>query len=144
MVRRNDPEKRREWERRFRRFQTSGLTIGRFCNQENLAVHTFHYWARRLRSMEASQPGMEGGRSASDTPGLGQSQANRRSVDRSRSAPSEAPMVRFLFDAGVQVSIPTDCLEAIRCVAQSVQRPSITQDSSFREVIVRDSSPENR
>lgn len=40
------------WRDRVRRQGVSGLTIGRFCDQERLSVASFHSWKRRLRLVE--------------------------------------------------------------------------------------------
>ena len=52
-------------------------------------------------------------------------------------------MVQFQFERGLRVSIPAHCLEAIRCLVQSVQESLPNQDACFQEVIVRDPSREN-
>ena len=122
MIRKVDDGKRRVWEKRLERFRASGLTAARFCRGEGVSPHMFHYWAKRIESAASG--------------------AAPCSVERSDSAKGSAPTVRFLFDRGVQVSIPADCLEAIRCLVDCVQQSIVAPSDSFHQVIVRDSSRE--
>jgi hypothetical protein len=123
MARQGDDRKRKDWEQRLARFVSSGLTVGRFCQNEKVATHTFYYWARRIRRA---------------TP---QAHAVRR-----QRLPVEAPEAResagsdvvcFRFDNGVAVSLPAHCLDAIRCLADALcqSRPAGTQ--AFQQVFVR-------
>jgi hypothetical protein len=38
-----------EWSKRIERFTRSGLSLGRFCMQENVGVQSFYYWKKRLQ-----------------------------------------------------------------------------------------------
>lgn len=145
MVRRCNVEKRREWEQRLGRFQSSGLTVGRFCQRENVPIHTFHYWARQIRSGASTTAGAHGtGSSSLANEILRRPSVRSQSAERSGPATNDTAVVRFLFDTGVQVSIPADCLAAIRCLVQAVQKPVLADAGSFHQVIVRDSSGEVR
>jgi hypothetical protein len=44
-----DAAKERYWRDVLRRFGTSGLGTKRFCAQEGVPEHQFHWWRRRLR-----------------------------------------------------------------------------------------------
>jgi hypothetical protein len=116
------------------------LTIDRFCRRENVTVYTFHYWARQLRSAS-----VEAGTSR-DQPSSKLKQRSQRANDTaSTQAANEArSVVQFAFESGIRVSIPAHCLKAIRCLVESIQKPSLLQDASFREVIVRDLPAEKR
>ena len=35
------------WSQRLSRFRNSGLSIARFCAQENIHTYSFYYWAKR-------------------------------------------------------------------------------------------------
>ena len=141
MVRRIDSIKRRVWEQRLQRFQSSGLTISRFCLREKVGVHTFHYWARRLRAGNSTE---RPSRREAQVP----TENLRRAVARGdgnemNCAKQDAAMVQFQFERGLRVSLPAHCLEAIRCLVQSVQKSLPNQVGSFQEVIVRDPAREN-
>jgi hypothetical protein len=41
-------ELRRIWEERIQKQKTSGLSIQRWCRENQLAPHLFHYWNARL------------------------------------------------------------------------------------------------
>jgi hypothetical protein len=41
-------EKKLEWEEKIRQQSKSGLSIERWCRQNEIAAHMFHYWKGRL------------------------------------------------------------------------------------------------
>jgi hypothetical protein len=129
MVGRQDVQKRRAWEVRFGRFRASGLTVSRFCEQERVSMHTFYYWAKRVRSTSVR------------TPEQGPSKASQRGRQFVKHAPtaggiSNAAVVRFHWNAAVEVSVPADCLDAIRCLAECLQHARVERSDAFQEVIV--------
>ena len=130
MVSRQDVEKRRAWEMRFERFRASGLSVARFCEQERVSMHTFYYWAKRVGS-NSTRPSTS---------------ATANSPRRSR--PSVKPaattgkiantaLVRFSWSAGVEVSVPADCLSVIRCLAECLQHMHTERPDAFQELVVR-------
>ena len=44
----SSPEKKLEWEEKIRQQRESGLSIERWCRQNQILPHTFHYWKDRL------------------------------------------------------------------------------------------------
>ena len=52
MGRRPDDGKRDEWMQRFRRRETSGLTVATFCEWEGVSVAAFYRWQKKLRAGE--------------------------------------------------------------------------------------------
>jgi hypothetical protein len=44
--------------------------------------------------------------------------------------------VRFRFDAAVKVSVPAECLDAIRCLVECIGRHRVERDAAFREIVV--------
>jgi hypothetical protein len=48
MVRRVDEVRRAEWQDRFCRFRSSGLSVQQFCAEEGVSVATFYVWRKRL------------------------------------------------------------------------------------------------
>ena len=130
MVSRQDVEKRRVWEGRFERFRASGLSVARFCEQERVSVHTFYYWAKRVGSNSA-------GPSAS---GAGKvSRRSRPSVKPAATAGgiTNAALVRFSWNAGVEISAPADCLSVIRCLAECLRHTRAERPDAFQELVVR-------
>ena len=55
MARHADERRFLEWRGRLARHAKSGLTVARFCEREDVAVATFHYWRRKCRGAAASQ-----------------------------------------------------------------------------------------
>jgi len=118
MVSRQDLQKRRQWEARYKRFRASGLTVTRFCEKEGVAVNTFYNWAKRLRLPDATA-------SIPDS--------TLRNVADSTSG----SFVRFRWNAAVEVLVPADCLDAIRCLAECLKHVPAERSDAFQEVVVR-------
>ena len=130
MVSLPDVEKGRAWEVRFERFRASGLSVARFCKQERVSVNTFYYWAKRVGSNSARPRTSEAGK------------APRRSHPSVKPAATaggmaNAALVRFSLNAGVEVSVPADCLGVIRCLAECLQHRRAERPGAFQELVVR-------
>lgn len=130
MVSRQDVAKRRAWEVRFGRFRASGLSVGRFCEQERVSVNTFYYWAKRVGA-NAVRPFPSG---AGHT--LRRSRPSVKPAARAGGIASAA-LVRFSWKAGVEVSVPADCLGVIRCLVECLQHPQAERPESFQELVPR-------
>ena len=129
MASRQDVQKRRAWERRFQRFRTSGLTVARFCQQERVSTHTFYYWAKRVASVSVE---------TSSSNSQDASCRKRSSVECPPTTPggTNVALVRFYCPAAVEVAVPADCLDAIRCLAECFQHASWERSGAFQEVVV--------
>jgi len=128
MTRGLDVQKLRQWEQRLERHRASGLTVGRFCADERVSVNTFYYWAKRLGGL-------------SRKPQVAPAAEGRRAPVRQAAAsdlvvPANAAVVRFRLNAAVEVSVPADCLEVIRCLANCVQHSQLERNAAFHEVVV--------
>ncbi|WP_165797753.1 IS66 family insertion sequence element accessory protein TnpA [Heyndrickxia sporothermodurans] len=44
MSQRNNPELRKEWERRIALFRASGLTQSKWCEINEISIHKLKYW----------------------------------------------------------------------------------------------------
>ena len=129
MTRRLDIQKRREWGQRFERSHSGGLTVGRFCANERVSVNTFYYWARRV----GSQPDRPQADQADEAP-EGRPQRVRQAA--ASDLATNAAVVRFRLSAAVEVSVPANCLEVIRCLAHCVQHSPAERGYAFQEVVV--------
>lgn len=129
-----DSEKRQVWTTRFARYQASGLSVARFCEQERVSVNTFYRWAKLVGSNSAK-------------PSTLISKPPRRGCPPLKPAIvagmiAQGGVVRFCWNVGmgkvgVEVSVPADCLEAIRCLAECLQRARPECSDAFQEVVVR-------
>jgi len=130
MVSRQDVEKRRAWEVRFERFRASGLSVTRFCEQERVSVHTFYYWAKRVRPNSTRSSF-----SAAGNP----PHRRRQSVQHTPTAAgiSNVALVRFYCRGVVEVSVPAECLSVIRCLAECLQHTHTEHPDAFQELVVR-------
>ncbi len=130
MTRRLDIQKRREWEQRFERYRAGGLTVGRFCANERVSVNTFYYWARRV----GSQPDRPRSDQADKAP-EGRPRRVRQAATSDLATAANAAVVRFRLSVGVEVSVPANCLEVIRCLADCVQHSPAERGYAFHEVL---------
>jgi hypothetical protein len=126
MTIRQDVQKRAVWAERLGRYRQSGLTVAGFCESEHVSVNTFYYWAKRVGT---------GSTVASSHPRSDPAEPRREPVRHTHLAGGTA-LVRFYFSAAVEVSVPADCLDAIRCLAQCVQHPQAECSGAFQEVVV--------
>ncbi len=130
--------KRQAWAERFGRYRTSGLTVARFCAQERVSVNTFYYWARRVCDAASSSviPSRPSLRAASPPARQQRSAAAREPLTESGSMRSRGGEVRFRFDAAVEVSVPAECLDAIRCLVECISRRPDDRNTAFHEIVV--------
>lgn len=42
------PEKQHEWDEKFRKQRESGLSIDRWCRENQVQPHAYYYWKERL------------------------------------------------------------------------------------------------
>jgi hypothetical protein len=129
MMRRLDVQKRRQWEERFERYRAGRLTVARFCTKERVSVNTFYYWAKRFDLRSTRIRSAEQERAAKQ---------NREPVRAAHvlAEVANAPWVHFRLGVAVEVSVPTHCLDVIRCLAQELQRSSAEHSAAFQEVVV--------
>ncbi len=55
MARQADERKFIDWRARLARHAKSGLTVAGFCEREDVAVATFHYWRRKCQGEAATR-----------------------------------------------------------------------------------------
>jgi hypothetical protein len=129
MASRQDGRKRQEWEVRLERCRVSGLTVAQFCKRERVSLNTYYYWARRVRSASAKTPSPRSGNA---------SWRGRRTVKQAPTADGvpSAALVRFHWNGEVEVSVPADCLDAIRCLAECLSQARAEHSDAFQEVLV--------
>jgi hypothetical protein len=122
MTSRQDVQKQKAWAERLGRYRASGLSVTRFCASEGVSPNTFYYWARRVPA---------GSTAASPSP---RSDATRPAHGAAGTTPPA--VVRFHLQGAVEISVPADCLEAIRCLGQCLQQAWGERSGGFREVVV--------
>lgn len=106
----------REWSSRLDRYRRSGMTLAKFCRDEQVSVPSFYYWRDRLASRHVESDTIT-------TP-----------ATTSNSTP-DSPSVRFTIHAGtIKIECQADSLQAIDAVLAWASR---NQDSKFQQVIVQ-------
>ena len=129
MMRRLDGQKLHLWKERFKRFRSSGLTVGEFCSNERVSANTFYYWKKRVDGGPATVRVAQ------------REQAFQRLVEPGRRASSVAPsnaLVQFRFHAA-EISVPANCLDVIRCLTLCAQHVPSESNHAFHEVRPRHS-----
>lgn len=114
-----DPHKLSNWRKRLKRFHTSGQTVTKFCQHEKVTPSTFYYWSKRLRQGEPPVPAAIPSRPHCDS----ESDRLREPVAKTCKQPAvgagpTGPMVHFVWNQNLQLSIPSHCLDAIRSVLE--------------------------
>ena len=100
---------------------------------QRVSVNMFYYWAKRLRADSTI--------AVARTPSSPRRQAVELGHERTRhihavAGTARSALVRFRFHKAVEISVPADCLEAIRCLAQCVQQARVESARAFQEVVV--------
>ena len=131
MTRRLDVQKRRQWEQRLERHRASGLTVGRFCADERVSVNTFYYWVKRVGS-PARKPLI----TPAEETSVRLPQRVRQAAAAEPSTTANPAVVRFRLNAAVEVTVPADCLEVIRCLANCVQHSQPERSAAFHELVL--------
>ena len=134
MTRRFDVRKRRQWEERFERHRSGGLTVADFCAKERVSVNTFYYWAKRIDRRSTAARSVRSGHSVGAT---AQAQPSPRVATEGFSAvAAKTALVRFRLGTPVEVLVPANCLDVIRCLAHWLQGSSAERADAFQEVVV--------
>ena len=122
-----DVQKRQAWAARFARYRASESSVARFCKQERVSPNTFYYWAKRLRTTLAPAA------SWADRAVPLQHASERSATDNS----AREAVVRFRWNTGVEVLVPAECLEAIRCLAKYLVEVGDRHGEAFQGVVVK-------
>jgi hypothetical protein len=133
MAKQIDSKKLAIWTDRLRRFRESGVSVTRFCAAEAITMSAFSYWSKRLADFATKQLVASPSKRAADrgTP-------RRSSIGQSAGECSVGPsLFSVRIDDGIQIEIPTDQIEAIRCVMQCIHQTQRSEsESRFHRVVV--------
>lgn len=145
MAKQVDAQKHAEWRERLDRFDASGRTVAQFCREEGVTSHRFYYWVKRVRGSKGSRQARDRKQAA-----LRADATSRDTLTTSKGGPfseqpsSVEPRVHFTWDSKLRISVPADCLDAIRCVLQFASDQTddphveVSTAQAFRQVIVAD------
>jgi len=129
MKRRVDSKKLALWSERFKRFRESGLSITRFCANESVSVSSFSYWTKRLEAK--AHVAMR------DQVAVDESKRLLSDATLRERALETKPSFSIRIHDSIQISVPVDCLEAIRCVMQCIQDLQVSASTDrFHRVVV--------
>ena len=124
------------WRERFKRFQSSGMTVKAFCEREGVSAWNFHAWKRRL--------GLASGRSRSRRKPASRPKA--RSRREAAGQPEEKPLfvpvtiepvasvseVRIELPGGAVVHVPSGADERLvaLCIRSAIVAARLGEDAS--------------
>lgn len=111
MARSSDSGKAVAWRRRVRRFDCSGLTIARFCEQEGVAKASFYRWRNKLADQRSPTRGGD----------------QMPAFQAVRVTQPDMP-VAIRLPGGVRIEVPTHNLDAIRAVLGELLRANVTRE----------------
>ena len=97
MARTVDRKKFAEWQRRFARHRTSGLTVAEFCRREGVEAGCWKYWQRQVERLKTGEP---------------RRAASRAAFQAVEIIPRRAVVVRF--PGGTTFEIPDDRIDLVR------------------------------
>lgn len=128
MARQDNIRKAREWTQRLRRFQSSGMTVAKFCEVERVAPHIYYYWVRRFRAA--------GSKSAKSNDER-QAHAVRERSDSAIVPGTGTSNVQLRLTSGIQISIPADNIDALRCIVRCLSETGAGSEAgSFQRVVI--------
>jgi hypothetical protein len=133
MAQRIDSKKLAIWTERLKRFRESGVSLTRFCASEAITLSAFSYWSKRLAEYATKQSVATPTKRPVDQVAGGQNNQKQSSVD----CPAKQSLFSVRIDDSIQIEIPADQLDAIRCMMQCIQeirRPE--PESRFHRVVV--------
>jgi transposase-like protein len=120
MARSISDRKRREWQRRLRRFHKSRQSIAAFCRQEGVSPPLFYFWRKRLAPAARAEGLGDVPRPASGYPGF-------RPV---RIVPAAGVSVQL--PGGTQVLVPSGDAESLRLVIETLARADAQRGGDIR------------
>jgi hypothetical protein len=134
MTRRHDVRKRRQWEERFERHRSGGLTVADFCAKERVSVNTFYYWAKRIDRYSTAARSVKSATASKRQRRLGRPPSV--AIEGFSAVAAKTALVRFRLGTTVEVLVPASCLDVIRSLAQWLQGSSAERADAFQEVVV--------
>ena len=134
MTRRYDVRKRRQWEERFERHRSGGLTVADFCAKERVSANTFYYWAKRINRRSTAARSAASAAASQRQRKL--SRPPRVATEGFSAVAAKTALVRFRLGTTVEVLVPADCLDVIRSLAHWLQGSSAERADAFQEVVV--------
>jgi hypothetical protein len=137
MAKRSDDEKRSLWERRLASYRSSGLTVAGFCRREKVSVASFYYWSRQLGSEGSDNTVVSRARAKSGRHSLGCRHSTPQASGRAESSKERASRIHFRMGQNARVSIPADCLDALRCLVQCLTQEPSGQQEAFQTIVLK-------
>jgi transposase-like protein len=98
----NDP-KRQLWERRFRQFENSPLSVSDFCDSVGCSTTSFYQWKRRLKAK--SHTGMPG-------------KSHQATFLQVQSQPDAA--IEIKLHSGVVISVPVEAISTLPQILEAI------------------------
>jgi hypothetical protein len=109
MARTADPSRAAQWRKRVARFESSSLSVARFCQRERISVASFYYWRKKLA--DQSPASGAAGRSHSKAP-----------VFQPVTVVPSAPALAVRLPGGAHLEVPAGDYRTVRVVVRELVR----------------------
>lgn len=109
MARTADPSRAAQWRQRLGRFESSSLSVARFCQRERISVASFYYWRKKLAD-QSPAPG-PAGRSHSQAP-----------VFQPVTVVPSAPALAVRLPGGAHLEVRAGDYQTVRVVVRELVR----------------------
>lgn len=103
MARTADPSRAAQWRKRLERFESSSLSVARFCQRERISVASFYYWRKRFAAQSPS-------------PVLPRQTVPSTPAFQPVTVIPTAPALAVRLPGGAQLEVPSANLEIVRVV----------------------------
>jgi hypothetical protein len=109
MARTADRSRAAQWRKRLARFESSSLSVARFCQRERISVASFYYWRKKLAEQSP----------ASGSADRSHSQA---SVFQPVTVVASAPALAVRLPGGAHLEVPAGDYHTVRVVVRELVR----------------------
>ena len=109
MARSSDPAKAAQWRQRLLRFDTSNLSVSRFCRREGVSVASFYHWRKQLAA-------------PADMPSAGQRPSRSCAFKPLSITAATLPTIAVHLPGGARLEVPPGDYRTVRVVVRELIR----------------------
>jgi hypothetical protein len=109
MPRSSDPAKAALWRKRLERFDSSRVSLARFCQREGVSVASFYLWRKKLAA-------------GTDSPATRREVASQPCAFQPLAVVPTSPAIAVHLPGGVRLEVPAGDYRAVRVVVRELVR----------------------
>ncbi len=110
------------WRSRLRRFETCGLTVTKFCDDEEISVASFYHWRKRLAAQQADSRLRPACVQVSATPTAKKDSVPSLPFVPVQVRPTAVAAIEIHLPNGARVCLPGGDAELLRVAIESAAR----------------------